>query len=310
MQSQPDAESQDRSSRASRGGLWAVFGAMGAAVVASACCWLPLLLVAVGASGIAATKFFEQYRILFMVLTFLFLGAAFYLAYRPRRATSAAVSARGEAGCDTGAQSAEACCPPAGAGVRKVYRASRVGLWAVTGLVLTFAFFPTYSGWLLGTGAGMATTSADRETILLDVQGMTCGGCEASVCSAVDSVSGVAQCRADSETGRATIELAQHKPAPRDALVAAVERAGFEASVVKTAEKRMAIEGMTCSACAAPIQNGLSGLAGVQSASVSYTKKKARVVVGPDGPSDQKLRQAVKSAGYTATSVQTLPERE
>ena len=58
-------------------------GAIVSALFASACCWLPLLLIGFGVSGVAFASFFEQYRILLMVITFVLLGTAFYFTYRP-----------------------------------------------------------------------------------------------------------------------------------------------------------------------------------------------------------------------------------
>ena len=54
--------------------------------MASSCCWLPPLLLVLGVSGAGMTKALEDYRPYFMVVTFGFLGMAFYLTYRPRRA--------------------------------------------------------------------------------------------------------------------------------------------------------------------------------------------------------------------------------
>src|SRR5262245_35908569 len=52
--------------------------------MASSCCWLPVLLLAVGVSGAGIASALEAYRPVFMVVTFGFLGMAFYFTYRPR----------------------------------------------------------------------------------------------------------------------------------------------------------------------------------------------------------------------------------
>ena len=60
----------------------------------------------------------------------------------------------------------------------------------------------------------------------LTVEGMTCGHCEQSVEEALESVDGVRDASADRDSERATVE----GDADVDALVAAVEDAGYEAS--------------------------------------------------------------------------------
>lgn len=56
--------------------------------------------------------------------------------------------------------------------------------------------------------------------------GTSCGGCEANVVEALEGVSGVESATADREAGTATVA----GDAAVDALVAAVEDAGYEAS--------------------------------------------------------------------------------
>ena len=87
-------------------------GAVGAAIAASICCLGPLLLAVLGLGGGALFLKFEPYQPLFAVLTFLFLGGAFSLAYRRVPAE----------GCDPGS----VCAP---------HRSRRVGLWIVSAIV-------------------------------------------------------------------------------------------------------------------------------------------------------------------------------
>lgn len=69
--------------------------ALVAAVFASSCCWLPLLLIAIGTgSSLTVTSALEPYRIPFAILAFGALGTAWYLTYRKPQ------------------QKEEACCTP------------------------------------------------------------------------------------------------------------------------------------------------------------------------------------------------------
>lgn len=75
-------------SSSGRGEKIAKIAALVSAVMASSCCWLPLLLLAVGVSGAGVASALEAYRPVFIVVTFTFLAAAFYFTYHPRRAVA------------------------------------------------------------------------------------------------------------------------------------------------------------------------------------------------------------------------------
>lgn len=60
----------------------------------------------------------------------------------------------------------------------------------------------------------------------LSVDGMSCGGCEQTVVEALEGVDGVERAEADHEADTATVE----GDADVDALVAAVDDAGYDAS--------------------------------------------------------------------------------
>lgn len=61
----------------------------------------------------------------------------------------------------------------------------------------------------------------------ISVEGMSCEHCEQSVEEALEGVNGVTTARADHGAGTATVD----GEAPSDALVTAVEDAGYDASV-------------------------------------------------------------------------------
>ena len=63
------------------------------------------------------------------------------------------------------------------------------------------------------------------ETIVIGVEGMTCGGCVASVEGAVGRIEGVKKVRADLGAKQATVE-GEHLDRAR--IAAAIEDAGFE----------------------------------------------------------------------------------
>jgi hypothetical protein len=65
-------------------------------MLASSCCWVPLLLMGLGLLGVSTGGLarimkvgLETYRGTFTVVTFAFLGLAFYFTYRPRPVATA-----------------------------------------------------------------------------------------------------------------------------------------------------------------------------------------------------------------------------
>ncbi|WP_423746169.1 heavy metal-associated domain-containing protein (plasmid) [Haladaptatus sp. SPP-AMP-3] len=60
----------------------------------------------------------------------------------------------------------------------------------------------------------------------IDVDGMSCGGCEQNVVEALEDVSGISDASADHEAGTATVE----GDANDADIVAAIEDVGYDAS--------------------------------------------------------------------------------
>lgn len=106
------------------------FGAVGAALASALCCVGPLLYVGLGVgAGLAST--FEPLRPWFLAGAVLFLGLGFYGVYvRPPRT------------CEEGGT-----CETEDEARRKRAR-HKVTLWTAAGLVVVFATFPTWVGWI------------------------------------------------------------------------------------------------------------------------------------------------------------------
>jgi mercuric ion transport protein len=94
------------------------------AFAASACCIGPLVFAVLGIGGAGLLIKFEPYRPLFMTVTFLLLGAGFYLEYRKPKVKA---TADGDAcGCE----------------MPKANKAGRWMLWIATVVVGLFLVFP------------------------------------------------------------------------------------------------------------------------------------------------------------------------
>ncbi|GIW73130.1 MAG: hypothetical protein KatS3mg102_2672 [Planctomycetota bacterium] len=238
------------------GGL-AQLGALLAALLASACCWLPLVLLALGLSGGALAARFEAWRPVVLPLAFALLAVAFYLSYRrPRMPAAAGGAAAGAEGACSAAEGAAppsaACCTSGGeAAPRALRTANRAMLWVVSALVLAFALFPEYAGWLLASGgarhgggpAAAATASTGGEPArpaarwrwTLRIEGMSCAGCAAALQARLAGLEGVAAAAVDYERGQATVLAGDSVSAA--ALRAAVAASGYElAAVIERAE--------------------------------------------------------------------------
>jgi len=206
----------------------AKFGTLASAVMASACCWLPLVLLAVGVSGAGIASTLETYRPLFIVVTVGFLGAAFYFTYRPRKADAAAHGC-----CASAGPEAETCCSPTGKRRLSMMTMNKVMLWAVTVLAVAFLFFPSYVGLLFGTGDAAAVTE-NMNRAAFQIDGMTCEGCATTVAQAIRQVPGVAAVEVSYEKRRAVVGTEAGRPLPKHEILKALKDAGYSGSVMET----------------------------------------------------------------------------
>ena len=190
-----------------RGGLVAALGSVLAAVVASACCWLPLVLLSFGASAAGLSATFDTMRPWFLGVTAVLLGAGFYLIYFRKEK------------CAPG----EACVVPN----RKLQRFNRASLWIATIAVATFAFFPNYVGALARSSSIDATGQAEGSMLLVDVEGMTCEACSVHVRSALNDVPGVLDSTVDYEAGLAVLSIDPLDPPTTAALESAGAKVGY-----------------------------------------------------------------------------------
>lgn len=117
--------------RASRNGLLAAGGVIGA-IAASSCCVLPLVLFSLGVSGawMANLTALARYQWLFVGATFACLGAGFYLVFRKPKLA-----------CADG----QRCTRPQSG------RLTKLTLWIATALVLSAIAFPYIAPFLLDT---------------------------------------------------------------------------------------------------------------------------------------------------------------
>ncbi len=109
-------------------GMLATGGAVLTAIASSACCWLPLSLLALSVSAGGMSAWFEHYRLPFLIASGSMLAIGFYLVYArtPK--------------CEPGSVCAT--------NTRRSARMTKGMLWVSAVAVIAFAAFPKYV-WLL-----------------------------------------------------------------------------------------------------------------------------------------------------------------
>jgi copper chaperone CopZ len=196
-------------------GAWASGGAFVAAIIASACCWLPLILVSVGASAGGVAVMFEKTRPLFLSLAGALLASGFYLVYFKKEK------------CNPGST----CETPNS----KFKRTNKLILWVATSGTIIFALFPTYVG-AFATAPAVPVDEVDAQAaskLYFAIDGMTCSGCSVAIHNALMKIDGVAHASVDFETATATAVFEKSFTPDTNAILQVIKDAGFQAAVLK-----------------------------------------------------------------------------
>ena len=138
-------------------------------------------------------------------------------------------------------------------------------------------------------------------TISLPVEGMSCASCVGRVEAALKKVDGVGSVAVNLATERADITPAG--PVDRQALIAAIEQAGYD---VPAGTTDLAIEGMSCASCVGRVEKALRAVPGVSEAQVNLASERATV----RGTADvARLIAAVAASGYEARQLDETANR-
>ena len=185
-------------------------GSILAAITASLCCIGPLVAVALGAGGFAASALFEKWRPVFLGVTFALLALAWFLTYRKPKAS-----------CEEGS----ACA------TRPVSKWSKMILWLATAFILITAAFPSLSSLILYAGqsnAPAAVAGQNSAVLKVKIPSMDCAACAVSIQANLQKQAGVQTAQVNFATKEAVVQYDRTKLSP-DKIIAAIDETGFKA---------------------------------------------------------------------------------
>lgn len=190
-------------------GFLPLIGGVVAAIAASSCCILPLLLGAASAGSVGLGAALAPYRPYFIVLTVLLLGGAFYFTYRPQ-----------QAGCET------ECCDIKSVRGRRVNKGL---LWVVTIFTVGALAYPNFAAYR-ARNAAMAAPAVEvaptASTAVFAVGNMTCEECTLAIAKALKATPGVYDAVVDFTARRATVRYDARKVSVPE-LRKVIEKTGF-----------------------------------------------------------------------------------
>jgi len=189
---------------------WGLIAAITAAIAASVCCIGPLLFVGLGVSGawISNLTAFEPYRPIFMTLTFIFLGLAFYKVYKKPKS--------------------ENCEPDSYCANPKADKINKITLWTITILIIGLLIFPNIVPTIFASSN--TTQAVQTNRITLDIQGMTCATCPITVTKSLEKIDGVQEAGATLSPPEAIVVYDPNKVSIKQ-LVEATTNAGFPSAI-------------------------------------------------------------------------------
>lgn len=183
---------------------WTLAGGVVAGLVASLCCITPLLSLGLGLGSFAAATASATWRPVFLLLTVLLLGLAWYLVYR-----------RPKTGCGDGA-----CA-------RRPGRFMRASLWAGTLTAILAAVYPWVAGGLQGAAPAPAAVSSG-ESFSVSIPTMDCAACARDIEAALHGAPGMLQARVSYATKAAEVSF-DPDITDRAKLLTLIDETGFSA---------------------------------------------------------------------------------
>ncbi|WP_224744361.1 mercuric transport protein MerTP [Pontibacter aquaedesilientis] len=187
-----------------------IFGA----VAASTCCIVPLMALLAGTSGlISSFSFLEPYRYIFMSVTVLVLGLAWYQQLSPVIQT--------DCDCET---------------EKPRFYQGKTFLFMVTLFAAVMLSFPSFSYVFYRTPQHATQNQVSdlntAKTVEFSISGMTCSGCEAHVEQEVFALDGILKAKASYDDSNTVVEYDSTK-ATVFSIKRAILKTGYEVTEFK-----------------------------------------------------------------------------
>ncbi len=174
---------------------WSLTGSVLSIALATACCWLPFILLIAGVGSLGFARTLTAYRPYFYTIAFVALGYAFYFTYRHRT------------------EEEEACCVGETDETSKkknhIHRASKWALWIVTALLIGSLFLPQWMDkTLMNIQASSEDFSAEGNFLFeFTITGMDCASCAAGLQISLKNLPGVLDAQVNYPEGHAILLL-------------------------------------------------------------------------------------------------------
>jgi len=142
----------------------------------------------------------------------------------------------------------------------------------------------------------MQAQNLEMKQVSLQIAGMTCAACANRIEKGLKRIDGVADAHVNFALEKATVAY-DPKKVDMAQIEQSIQKLGY--GTVKEAVDFQII-GMTCAACAARIEKGLSKMPGVVKANVNLALETAHVEYLPDSLSIKEMQEKVEKLGYKA----------
>ena len=130
--------------------------------------------------------------------------------------------------------------------------------------------------------------------VTIEVSGMTCATCVATVEEGLSELDGVAKAEANFATDEVFVSY-DPEQVGFAALYEAIEASGYEPI---SERQTLSVLGMTCATCAGSVEASLSDVPGVLDASANFAADEAVVEYSPRATDRADLHEAIERAGY------------
>jgi mercuric ion transport protein len=185
--------------------------AIGAAIATSLCCITPIFALLAGLGGIASSfSWLEPFRPYCIAITAIFLGIAFYQAYKPQKKE-----------CGEG----ESCSIE-----KKSFFYSKGFLWTITIFCIVILAFPYYSGIFISKPQQTKIIYVEKNKtvdVKFNVPSMECSACEGFINDALSKTKGVLEYKT-SFNDRISIVKIDTSIVKIDSIVNAINSTGYK----------------------------------------------------------------------------------